>query len=235
MSAYQPVVQTGQGIVILVRKIGPFLWPGEWQEAVARWFILGIVGSVALTTVTLHAWTMWAAGVVLVLAGYHAGRPDAVFEDSDEEFQGELGDEGWEAERVVDRAPGPPPVFPVELVAAVRDIGTPNAQLVPLAEHLGTTTDEVRAAAQRMAWAVKDVRMAGRSASAGLRWDECPSPDEVYPSPNVVGAGQPADDNDDDSEDGGSEKGLRVVPLGYEARIIYDPADTIRHHQVRDQ
>ncbi|EGX60112.1 hypothetical protein SZN_09326 [Streptomyces zinciresistens K42] len=95
--------------------------------------------------------------------------------------------------------PAAPALRPVALVAAVRDIGTPHAQLKPLAEHLGVSTDAVRDTAAALGWPVKDVRQTGRSASAGLRWDECPSPALADPSPSVVAAGQPTDDNDDDS------------------------------------
>ncbi|MFI0233138.1 hypothetical protein [Streptomyces sp. NPDC017086] len=122
---------------------------------------------------------------------------------------------------------GPPPVSPVALVAAVRDIGTPHAQLKPLAEHLGVSTDAVRAAAAGMGWPVKDVRMTGRSASAGLRWDEVPSPPPLGPSPGVVGAGQRADDNDDDSGRQGPREGIAVRRTDG-GLVIYDLADTHR-------
>ena len=103
----------------------------------------------------------------------------------------------------------------------MREVGTPHAQLKPLAEHLRTTTDAVRAAAAGMGWAVKDVRMQGRSASAGLRWDEVPSPEQAYPDPGVVGAGQLADDDNDD----------RVRAL-----LVQDQKNPVRTHVVwRDQ
>ncbi|MFF7949118.1 hypothetical protein [Streptomyces griseorubiginosus] len=31
----------------------------------------------------------------------------------------------------------------------------------------------------------------------------------------------------------GPEEGLRVVPLGLEGKIVYDPKDTVRHHRVK--
>jgi hypothetical protein len=126
---------------------------------------------------------------------------------------------------------GPPPVSTVELVATVRDIGTPHAQLKPIAEYLRTTTDAVRAAAAELRWPIKDVRMQGRSASAGLRWDECPDPRSAHPSRGVVGAGHRADDNDDDGAGDGPEKGLRVEAIGHGGRLVYDPTDVIRHHK----
>jgi hypothetical protein len=175
---------------------------------------------------------MWGMAGLWVVAAYRCGR------------------DGWKPKRPVSEQPtggeqpepdgqeqqaaapaGPPPVSPVALIAAVRDIGTPHAQLKPLAEHLGTTTDAVRAAAAGMGWPVKDVRMAGRSASAGLRWDECPSPDQDDPSPGVVGAGERADDNDDDSDRDDPREGIAVRRTDG-GLIIYDLADTHRRRGI---
>ncbi|MCG0062254.1 hypothetical protein L0F81_02945 [Streptomyces tricolor] len=178
-------------------------------------------------------WLLTACTVVWTVAAYRAGRADWTpkqpqLEPADAAPDEEPPAEGEQPQPAVEQAPaGPPPVSPVALVAAVRDIGTPHAQLKPLADHLGTTTDAVRAAARRMGWAVKDVRMAGRSASAGLRWDEVPSPPPADPFPGVVGAGQPADDNDDDTDEEGPEKGVRVVRTDG-GLIVYDLADTHR-------
>jgi hypothetical protein len=105
--------------------------------------------------------------------------------------------------------------------------------LKPLAEHLGTTTDAVRAAAGAVGWPVKDVRMEGRSSSAGLRWDDCPSPTILAPSSGVVGAGQHADDNDDDTEGEHPREGFRVQAIGQGGRLVHDPADAVRHHQIK--
>ncbi|MFF7553582.1 hypothetical protein ACFZA9_11930 [Streptomyces olivaceus] len=189
-------------------------------------------------------WLMWGAAGLWVVAAYRCGRdgwepkrrPAEASGDEQPDGAAAVSKDGPETSPAA--APGssvPLPVSPVALVAAVRDVGTPNAQLKPLAEHLGTTTDTVRAAAADLGWPVKDVRQAGRSASAGLRWDECPTPAPLDPSPGVVGAGQPADDNDDDGRSETPREGLRVVRIGTSGRIVYDPADTVRHHPVRDQ
>ncbi|WP_328439352.1 hypothetical protein OHA71_23730 [Streptomyces sp. NBC_00444] len=176
-------------------------------------------------------WLLWSAAALWVIGAYRAGR------------------DGWEPKQRpqpepaadVDDEPAPvvslvkpPPVSPVALVAAVRDIGTPHAQLKPLAEHLGTTTDAVRAAAARMGWAVKDVRMQGRSSTQGLRWDEAPSLAEVHPLPGVVGAGHPADDDNDDADGPQPEKGLRVERIGLSGTVVHNLADAVRPHTVRD-
>jgi hypothetical protein len=192
--------------------------------------LLAGLGDRVHTQVESGAWSglLTVSAVLWVVAAYRVGgRPELAPAEPEADEQEQEADTP-----PVATSPGSLPVSPVALVAAVRDVGTPHAQLKPLAQHLGTTTDAVRATAQGMAWAVKDVRMAGRSASAGLRWDECPSPEQVYPSPGVVGAGQPADDNDDDTIESGAQKGFRVVPIGQSGTVVHDPAETIRHHKV---
>jgi hypothetical protein len=189
-------------------------------------------------------WLLWGAAIAWTVAAYRAGAPGWVPEQSaapseeapaaqDGDEQAPMPDGNEPPAPPAEQAPPERSVSPVALVAAVRDIGTPHAQLKPLAEHLGVSTDAVRAAAAGMGWTVKDVRMAGRSASAGLRWDEVPSPAPTDPVPGVVGAGQCADDNDDDTGEEGAEKGVRVVRTDG-GLIVYDLADTHRHHQVTD-
>ncbi|WP_381562922.1 hypothetical protein [Streptomyces eurythermus] len=229
-------------------------WVGE-SRGFDKWFRVALlIGAAVIARAVgvalarwaydrIHSGAWWkvlvALAVAWTIAAYRAGRADwqptpvpAPADASSDE--GERADTEQptppveEAAPAVEQAPaGPPPVSPVALVAAVRDIGTPHAQLVPLAEHLGTTTDAVRAAARRMGWAVKDVRMAGRSSAAGLRGDEAPSLPPVGPSPGVVGAGQPADDNDDDGGEAGPGEGVRVVRTDG-GLIVYDLADTHR-------
>lgn len=165
-------------------------------------------------------WLMWGAAVVWIAAAYRCGRPGWEPKQSPEdEAPAADGDDAPTASAPAEW----PPISPVELVAAVRDIGTPHAQLKPLAAHLRTTTDAVRAAAAAQGWPVKDVRMQGRSASAGLAWP----PPELPPLGGVVGAGQRADDNDDDSGGEGPEKGLRVVRTE-SGLTVYDLAERHR-------
>lgn len=165
---------------------------------------------------------LWGAAAVWVVAAYRVGRDGWTPKQAHavEEAVPEGGKEQPGPDPAASSPPpaAPLPVSPVALVAAVRDIGTPHAQLKPLAEHLGTTTDAVRAAAARDGWPVKDVRMQGRSASAGLRWDEVPSPHPAGPFPGVVGAGQAADDDNDDTG-----RGFTTVP---------DEVNPVRTHVV---
>lgn len=208
------------GVALLARAIG---------VAVARW---------AYHRIQSGAWwpLLVAATVAWLVAAYRAGRTDWKPTPAPAPADAALGgdDEADEdqPEPAAEQTPaGPPPVSPVALVAAVRDVGTPHAQLKPLAEHLGTTTEVVRAAAAGMGWPVKDVRMQGRSSSAGLRWDDLPPLPPADPSPGVVGAGQPADDNDDDTGGEGPEKGVRVVRTNG-GLIVYDLADTHRRRGI---
>lgn len=186
-------------------------------------------------------WLMWGAAAFWVVSAYRAGadgwqprRPAIPVKAADSERTPAVEPDGDSEEAVAEvpaPAPAPPPISPVELVAAVRDIGTPHAQLKPIAEHLRTTTDAVRAAAAGMGWTVKDVRMAGRSSTQGLRWDEVPLLPPTEPLPGVVGAGQPADDNDDDSDEKEPGKGVRVVRTD-DGVTVYDLADTHRRRGI---
>ncbi|MGI5408707.1 hypothetical protein ACQEV9_18175 [Streptomyces chartreusis] len=234
-------VSTGSGRLI-ARTAGRLLrWAGTRLARLPWWAQLGLAyaallrgpGLLARLGDRLHdkvasgAWSglLTVSTVLWVAAAYRAGgRPEPSQDEPEPSPDLEAPQDAT--------APGPPPVSPTALVAAVRDVGTPHAQLKPLAEHLQVTTDAVRAAAAAMGWPVKDVRMQGRSASAGLRWDEAPTPPLTDHSPSVVGAGQDADDNDDDTEGEGPREGFRVEHIGIGGRLVHDPTDVIRHHKT---
>lgn len=201
-----------------------------------RKVVVALVGGVYAAVADGRApWLMWGTAGLWVVAAYRCGldgwkpKQPAAKPPTGEE-QPEANDQ--EEEAAESPAPvGPRPVSPVALIAAVRDVGTPHAQLKPLAEHLSTTTDAVRAAAAGIGWPVKDVRMEGRSSSAGLRWDECPSPAPDGPSSGVVGAGERADDNDDDSTGEGPREGIAVRRTDG-GMVIYDLADRHRRRGI---
>ncbi|MFF8482350.1 hypothetical protein [Streptomyces antibioticus] len=233
-----------RGLVVWRRTAG---WLGEasglaWlvrvgllllAAAVAREVVASVAGSAYERLASGGApWLLWGVALWWIVAAYRAGaegwepKQTPPFGAAEEQPAAEA------AEGTEPPAAPTPPVSPVALVAAVRDIGTPHAQLVPLAGHLRTTTDAVRAAAAGVGWPVKDVRMEGRSSSAGLRWDDCPSPTIPVPSGGVVGAGQSADDNDDTCETGPRE-GVRVEDIGQGGRVVRDPAEGSRYHLLR--
>jgi hypothetical protein len=177
---------------------------------------------------------LWGAAAVWVIAAYRVGREGWTPKEQPEPTETEAEDEPApeDVEQPQASAPAGRPVMLGELVRAVQSIGTPHAQLVPLAAHLGVTTDAVRATAARAGWEVKDVRMQGRSSTHGLRADEAPPLPSPAPSRDVVGAGQPADDNDDRGG-GGRGEGLRVVAIGQAGVVVHHPAEVVRHHSLR--
>ncbi|MFI0236345.1 hypothetical protein [Streptomyces sp. NPDC016845] len=194
----------------------------------AGWgYVLGGCAVALYSAARYPQYVAWGVVAWCALAWAHAP------EEKDEEQPAE-GEPDAAEEAPPAPAPAPaerPPVTPTALLEAVRDIGTPHAQLKPLADHLRTTTEAVRTAAAGAGWPVKDVRMQGRSASAGLRGDEAP-PSLTTPPPPVVGAGQPADDDTDDTTDGDPREGFRVVRSD-SGLTVYDHADTHRRHDLR--
>jgi hypothetical protein len=132
---------------------------------------------------------LWGAAGVWVAVAYRVGRDGwAPKKQPAPEPIGETEQNQPAAEPPAEPA-GPRLPDAAELVAAVREIGTPHAHLKALAEHLGTTTERVREAAGAAGLAVTDVRMGGRP-STGVRGDALPSLPSPAPMESVVGAGQ---------------------------------------------
>lgn len=182
---------------------------------------------------------LWGTAACWIVSAYRAGaddwkpkRPAAPAPADADQEQAPPEQAGGEEPPAAVEQPKAPPVSPVALVAAVRDVGTPHAQLKPLAAHLATTTDAVRAAAAGIGWPVKDVRMEGRSSSAGLRWDDCPSPPPVAP-PEASSAQVGATDDNDDRPGEGHEERLRVVAIGQGGVVVQRLAEMVRHHSLR--
>lgn len=228
---------------LITHHVGRFLRTAKSRVSSWPWWVQLIAAGVALkcgvpVLTALGDWAhrkatasrsgLFIAAALWLLSAYRVGHPDWKPKTTE---QGPDADPP-QAEQPETAAEEPQPPFapasisPTELVAAVRDVGTPNAQLVPLAEHLRVSTAAVRAAAAAVRWPVKDVRQDGRSSSAGLRWDDCPSPESTYPLSGVVGAGQSADDNDDDSEEGQTGSGVRVKAIGLAGHSLF------RRHNV---
>jgi hypothetical protein len=118
-----------------------------------------------------------------------------------------------------------------ELCESLARVGTPHAHIAVLAHDLGTTPERVREALDACGVQVEAVRMQGRGSSTGVKGDALPTPRST--PGGVVGAGQPANDNNNASATT-PEKGLRVEHIGQAGAIVHDPADSVRHHQVRD-
>jgi hypothetical protein len=72
--------------------------------------------------------------------------------------------------------------------------------------------------------------MQGRGSSTGVKGDALPTPRSTLGG--VVGAGQPANNDNNNASATTPEKGLRVEPIGQAGTVIHNPADAVRHHQV---
>jgi hypothetical protein len=119
-----------------------------------------------------------------------------------------------------------------ELCESLARVGTPHAHIAVLAHDLGTTPERVREALDACGVQVEAVRMQGRGSSTGVKGDALPTPRPTLGG--VVGAGQHANNDNNNSPGADPEKGLRVERIGQAGAIVHDPAESVRHHQVRD-
>jgi hypothetical protein len=117
-----------------------------------------------------------------------------------------------------------------ELCESRARVGTPHAHIAVLAHDLGTTPERVREALDACGVQVEGVRMQGRGSSTGVKGDALPTPRSTLGG--VVGAGQPANNDNNNASAATPEKGLRVEPIGQAGTVIHNPADAVRHHQV---
>lgn len=169
-----------------------WLWPGEWQEALARWTILILIASVATTALALHPWlhVLWLlAGLALLAAARrreNTGQP----EDDQEE----------EEEPVAVPSPD-------DMADIVAELGTGTGVLLTalcaqlLEEYPGTAwkTRDVRALLDLAEVRVREgVRVAGVGNGPGIHRDDVPplpSPAPAHTPVGVVAAGQDTNTN----------------------------------------
>jgi hypothetical protein len=117
-----------------------------------------------------------------------------------------------------------------ELCESLARVGTPHAHIAVLAHDLGTTPERVREALDACGVQVEAVRMQGRGSSTGVKGDALPTPRSTLGG--VVGAGQPANNDNDNASATTPEKGLRVEAIGQAGTVIHNPADAVRHHEI---
>lgn len=118
-----------------------------------------------------------------------------------------------------------------ELCESLARVGTPHAHIAVLAHDLGTTPERVREALDACGVRVEAVRMQGRGSSTGVKGDALPAP---RPTPGgVVGAGQPANNDNNTTSPAEPEKGFRVEAIGQGGTVVHDPSDATRHHQTK--
>lgn len=172
-----------------------------------------------------------AAGLWLI-AAYRAGRdgwepkqrpkPEQPADDTDHEVQPDSAVEQLPDEAAL-------PTFH-QLCEALARVGTPHAHIAVLAEDLGTSTEQVRAALDRCGVPVEPVRMRGRGSSTGVKGGSLPAPRPA--SDGVVAAGHPTNNDNNNTHEDTPGEGLRVEPIGLAGAVVRDPADVIRHHKV---
>jgi hypothetical protein len=184
------------------------------------------------------SWMLWPAVIIWLIAAYRAGRPGWTPKTpaaaAAEEPEPQDDEQTNVASDTAEQQPAQPRVPTGHaLAAAVRAIGTPHAHIAALAEHLHTTAERVREGCAAAGIPVGDVRMRGRGASTGVRGDALPALLDRAPS-GVVGAGEPANNDNNNTSAAPLEKGLRVEYIGQAGAIVRHPADAVRHHEVRD-
>lgn len=218
------------GALFLARKVG---------TAIARW---------AYHRIESGAWGpfLFAAAGVWIVAAYRCGRPgwepkQRPAKDAPEAAEVEPEDVEEQPVETPQPEPAKPPAVVLEkpplptleaFLGAMAKVGTPHAHLSVLAPELGTTPERLREALTGWCVPVQDVRMPGRSASTGVRGDRLPR--LPAPSGDVVGAGQ-APTTTTTAGGANAGEGLWVEPIGLGGRLVHDPRDTARSHQVRGQ
>ncbi|MEU6070548.1 hypothetical protein ABZ864_40445 [Streptomyces sp. NPDC047082] len=206
----------GRAVRAVHRRVTSWPWWAQIGLALLLLYrgpqVLARLGERVHERVASGAWggLLFTAALVWIAAAYRAGRDDwkpkrravkaapAVEESepdkADEEQLPEDADE--EPAHLEER-----PTLPTrgELGEALARVGTPHAHIAVLAHDLGTTPEQVRETLDRCGVAVTDVRMRGRGVSTGIKGGSLPAPQT--PSEGVVGAGQPANNNDNNSYD----------------------------------
>ncbi|MFF6829627.1 hypothetical protein [Streptomyces longwoodensis] len=176
-------------------------------------------------------WLLWGAAIGWVIGAYRVGhpawKPKTPAPDAEPATDEQPDDAPHEDPEDVSARP-PLPTFH-HLCEALDRVGTPHAHIAALAEDLGTTTEQVRVALDRCGVAVEPVRMRGRGSSTGIKGGSLPTP---RPAPEgVVGAGQPANNDNNNADEDRPREGVHVRRTDG-GLIIYDLADTVRHQKV---
>ncbi|MFF9894956.1 hypothetical protein [Streptomyces longispororuber] len=197
--------------------------------ALARKIGTAVLGGIYLR-IESGAWAplLWIATAAWIIAAYRAGRPG--WKPKERPAPESTGTKPSAAD-AAPAAEGPALPSLHDLRESLATVGTPHAHLAVLAADLGTTSERVREALLQHGVPVETVRMRGRGSSTGIKGDALPT---RAPSPGgVVGAGQPANNDNNNAPVAPTQKGLRVERIGQGGRLITDPAETIRHHKVR--
>lgn len=218
-------MSTGEEIQPEAEEVDELGESGEMSERTAK-LILAVVAVAALgAVVAVFPYVAYFVAGILACcgwqktAGWIAGRrsdgPTEGVQNGEETESGVA--ETWRV-----------PTFH-ELCESLARVGTPHAHIAVLAHDLGTTPERVREALEACGVPVEAVRMQGRGSSTGVKGGSLPTPR------SVVAAGQPADNDNNNTAEEGAEKGLRVERIGQAGTVVRHPADAVRHHNVRSR
>lgn len=221
MNALDITDRMARGGARILRRTGPALLPGDRGEAVARWAILLLLGTVAVTALSVHRQLMWVALAGVLAATYAAGRTDESADSQDDDHDGELA---W--------------LDPADTLDLVREL---------IGDRRGVLLTGIRAQLQEelpdRQWTPQDVRAlldeAGIRVRAGVRVRDVgngpgvhrddlpplPSPAPEEAQVGVVDAGQDANTNPNNIE---------VDEFGAGGYVLRDPVDHHRHHTIGD-
>ncbi|MFF2964248.1 hypothetical protein ACFVT1_36395 [Streptomyces sp. NPDC057963] len=157
-----------------------------------------------------------AAGVWLVASLYAKApaEPEGEAEEQKEEGAESAAEDGANVEGSAAPPVEEPPLPSHQaLHEALSRVGTPHAHIAVLAEDLGTPAERVRAALDQLSIPVEAVRMRGRGSSTGIRANKFPAPSHapVAPSGGVVGAGQSANNDNNNTVNLVHREGLVIA------------------------
>lgn len=171
---------------------------------VARRALLGVYDGVLGAADTVVSRLMWPASIVWVTLAYRIGREDwrprsERNEPEPEPADPDGEDDDQEQPEPAVKDPQDGPLLPTreQLAESLALVGTPHAHIAALADDLGTTAEQVRAALDRLGVPVEPVRMRGRGSSTGIKGGSLPS--AAPPHGGVVAAGQPANNDNNNS------------------------------------
>jgi hypothetical protein len=120
----------------------------------------------------------------------------------------------------------PAALAPEKVTAAMHQLAAPHIQLAPLAEHLSTTTSDLRKALEEMGVPIADgVRMKGRGVSTGVRADDLP-PLSPAAAPDTKGP-LTSNNNSNNGEEAVIRKGFGGR---YRFWVTDDPTNPARAH-----
>lgn len=196
----------------------------------AAWILrkLGVsVATAAARRIDSSPRLLWPALALWIIAAWRAGHPDWQPTPAAAAAEEQEPEEPAPVSLAKDHDRAGPRLD--DVLTAARTLGTPHVHLAAIEEHLKTPRGAVRPVLTAAGIPIADVRMQGRGTSTGIRGSDIPPP--APPSEGfavgVVGAGQTANNSNNNAPGDPCQKGLDG---GYTFRVVDDPDNPARHH-----